>query len=285
MAGLRVIFMGTPGFAAVALKALSDAGHDIVMVYSQPPRPKGRGLGVQPGPVHALAEELGLPVRTPVSVKTPEAIAEFQSLQADVAVVAAYGLILPQAILDAPRHGCLNIHASVLPRWRGASPIQHAIWKGDDHSGVTIMQMERGLDTGPMIAVETTPITEDTTASSLHDALSDIGARMIVDVVATLSTDGKLSATPQDEALFTYAPMLKKTDGAIEPHQSAVETDRQVRALNPWPGTYIDGLKGRVKILKAHLQDDTLIYDIVQPEGKKPMDMVSAINGGYVQKP
>lgn len=277
--------MGTPEFAVAPLKALIAAGHAITAVYTQPPRPKGRGYEVQKSPVHLAADEHRIPVLHPVNFKADDDKEIFKNLKADVAVVAAYGLILPQAILDAPRHGCLNIHASVLPRWRGASPIQHAIWKGDDHSGVTIMQMERGLDTGPMIAVETTPITEDTTASSLHDALSDIGARMIVDVVATLSTDGKLSATPQDEALFTYAPMLKKTDGAIEPHQSAVETDRQVRALNPWPGTYIDGLKGRVKILKAHLQDDTLIYDIVQPEGKKPMDMVSAINGGYVQKP
>lgn len=267
------------------LKALIAAGHTITAVYTQPPRPKGRGYEVQKSPVHLAADEHHIPVHHPVNFKADDDKDIFKNLKADVAVVAAYGLILPQAILDAPAHGCLNIHASVLPRWRGASPIQHAIWKGDDHSGVTIMQMERGLDTGPMIAVETTPITEDTTASSLHDALSDIGARMIVDVVATLSRDGSLSATPQDEALFTYAPMLKKTDGAIGLNQSAAETDRQVRALNPWPGTYVDGLKGRVKILKAHLQGGTLIYDLVQPEGKKPMDMVSAINGGYVQKP
>lgn len=220
----RTIFMGTPGFAAVALKAIIDAGHEVVAVYSQPPRPKGRGMDVQKSPVHILAEESGIDVRTPVSVKTPEAIADFQALQADVAVVAAYGLILPRAILDAPRHGCLNIHASLLPRWRGAAPIQRAIMAGDAETGVTIMQMEEGLDTGSMLLRETLPIAAETNAGALHDALAELGARMIVDALDRLP-DG-LSATPQPADGVTYAAKITKDEARIDWRRSALEIDR-----------------------------------------------------------
>src|SRR5262245_54015621 len=169
MGTLRIIFMGTPAFAAVALKALIDAGHEIVAVYSQPPRPKGRGMETQKSPVHAFAEEQGIPIRTPTSLKGADEITAFAALKADVAVVAAYGLILPKAVLDAPRHGCLNIHASLLPRWRGAAPIQRAIMAGDAEIGVTIMQMEEGLDTGPMLLKQSLPIDPAMDAGALHD--------------------------------------------------------------------------------------------------------------------
>lgn len=280
---MRVVFMGTPDFAVPALQALIDGGHDVIAVYSQPPRPKGRGMQIQKSPVHALADTYAIDVHTPKSLRSDVAEHErFASLNADIAVVAAYGLLLPKAVLDAPKYGCINIHASLLPRWRGASPIQHAIWKGDDMSGVTIMQMEEGLDTGPMILQQETPITPTTTAQELHDTLSIMGGNMVNTVLHGITTTGQITAKPQDDSIATYAPLLKKADGAINPHVPAIETDRQIRALNPWPGTYTDGLKGRVKILKAHIDGDSLVYDLVQPEGKKPMTMVSAQNGGYL---
>ena len=192
MGPFRIVFMGTPAFAAVALKALADAGHDVVAVYSQPPRPKGRGMETQKSPVYLFAEEQGIAIRTPVSLKSTDEVEAFQSLRADVAVVAAYGLILPKAVLDAPRYGCLNIHASLLPRWRGAAPIQRAIMAGDKETGVTVMQMEEGLDTGPMLLKEALPISTDMNAGALHDALAEIGARLIgtaLDRLASLKPD------------------------------------------------------------------------------------------------
>ena len=186
MGPLRIVFMGTPAFAAVALKALVDAGHEVVAVYSQPPRPKGRGMETQRSPVHMLAEEQGISVRTPTSLRNAEEAAAFAALQADVAVVAAYGLILPKAVLDAPRHGCLNIHASLLPRWRGAAPIQRAIMAGDARTGVTIMQMEAGLDTGPMLLKDELAIAADLNAGALHDALAETGARLIIQALDQL---------------------------------------------------------------------------------------------------
>src|SRR6188474_545991 len=185
MGALRIVFMGTPAFAALALKALVDAGHEVVAVYSQPPRPKGRGMETQKSPVHLLAEEQGIPVRTPVSLKNADEAAAFAALQADVAVVAAYGLILPKAVLAAPRHGCLNIHASLLPRWRGAAPIQRAIMAGDAKTGVTIMQIEKGLDTGPMLAAVPTEIGRKT-AGALTAELADLGAGLMVQVLGLL---------------------------------------------------------------------------------------------------
>ncbi len=281
---LKIVFMGTPDFAVPALRALIGSRHDVIAVYTQPPRPKGRGHHVQKSPVHLTAEELGIPVHHPLNFKALEDKETFQALNADLAVVAAYGLILPTTILEAPKYGCLNIHASLLPRWRGASPIQHAIWKGDKTSGVTIMQMERGLDTGPMILKGETDITPTTTAQELHDRLSMIGGDLIVQVIEDIAKNGMPEAETQDGSLSTYAPLLKKEDGCIDWSESLQEIDRQIRALNPWPGTWMEGLKGRVKVLKAHLADDQLVLDLVQPDGKKPMDFQSAVNGGYLGK-
>ncbi len=231
---MRVIFMGTPDFAVPALHALHAAGHEIAAVYTQPPRPAGRGKALRASPVHQAAETLGLPVRHPVSLrKNTDEWAAFAAFQADVAVVAAYGLILPQSMLDIPRLGCLNIHASLLPRWRGASPIQSAILAGDTESGVTIMQMEAGLDTGPMLLRGSVPINGQTTASSLHDALSALGGTLIVRVLADHPP-----ATPQPEDGVTYAQKLTREDGRINWQESAIAIDRRIRALTPWPGTF-----------------------------------------------
>jgi len=281
---MRLVFMGTSDFAVPALQALIDGSHDIICVYTQPPRPKGRGMQVQKSPVHLLAEAYSIDVRTPKSLRRDvQAQKDFIDLNADLAVVAAYGLLLPKDVLDAPVHGCINIHASLLPRWRGASPIQHAIWKGDDKSGVTIIKMEEGLDTGDMIIKGETPILSDMSAGDLHDILSQIGAKLISQVLDIITRTGGVQSEKQDDTLSTYAPLLKKEDGLIDHAITAIETDRQIRALNPWPGTYMQGPKGRVKILKAHIgTDSTLVYDLVQPDGKKPMDPVSAKNGGYL---
>src|SRR5262245_62083583 len=200
MGALRIVFMGTPAFAAVALKAILDAGHDVVAAYSQPPRPKGRGLETRRSAVHMLAEEYGIGVRTPVSLKSTDEAASFAALKPDVAVVAAYGLILPKTILQAPRNGCLNIHASLLPRWRGAAPIQRAIMAGDVETGVTIMQMEEGLDTGPMLLKGTLPNGANMNAGTLHDQLAEIGAVLIVQVLDDLAD---LKPVPQPAAGVT----------------------------------------------------------------------------------
>lgn len=297
----RVVFMGTPDFAVPALQAILNAGHEVVAVYSQPPRPKGRGQQVQKSPVQDCAEQHNIPVFNPRSLrKDPDAVAVFASHEADVAIVAAYGLLLPKTVLDAPRFGCLNIHASLLPRWRGAAPIQYAIWHGDVESGVTIMQMEEGLDTGPMLLKDTTPITAHTTAQQLHDALSAIGGKLIVQALAQLET---LVPEKQDDALTCYAHLLQKENGLIDWSQDAARIDRQIRALTPWPGTYTYLPNGqRLKILKAviasgHTENDIGVIDkngvvacgnhtaiqleIVQPENSKAMDVVSAMNGKY----
>ena len=242
---LRLAFMGSPDFAVPALRALAAAGHDIAAVYSQPPRPAGRGQAGRPCPVHAAAQAMGLEVRTPARLRRDaEAQAAFAALNLDVAVVAAYGLILPQAMLDAPRLGCLNIHASLLPRWRGAAPIQAALLAGDAESGITIMQMEAGLDTGPMLLREATPLGPATTAPDLHDALAAMGARMIVQALDALP-----APVPQPEDGVTYAAKLGREDGRIDWSRDAASLDRQIRALNPWPGTFtaLDG-----EVFKIH---------------------------------
>ena len=249
--GLRVGFMGTPDFALAALKALDESAHKVACVYSQPPRPKGRGKKVQKSPVHDYAEGRGIPVLTPEHLKSVEAQAEFAAHDLDVAIVAAYGLILPKAILEAPKYGCLNIHASLLPRWRGASPIQQAIWAGDSETGIAIMQMDEGLDTGPVIAKESVAISNQTTASTLHDELAALGGRMIAAALGRLEQAGGLEAVAQDDSQTTYAPLLKKEDGQVDWSQSAVEIDRQIRALNPWPGVYTMFEGQRVKILES----------------------------------
>lgn len=231
---MRLVFMGTPDFAVPALRALHAHGHDIAAVYSQPPRPAGRGKAMRPSPVQRAAEELGLTVRHPVSLRASPAEWEaFAGLKADAAIVAAYGLILPPAMLAAPRLGCLNIHASLLPRWRGASPIQSAILAGDTESGVTIMQMEAGLDTGPMLRADSVPITAATTATTLHDQLALMGAELVLHVLA----EGA-APQPQPEDGVTYAPRLTREDGRINWQESAAAIDRRIRALTPWPGTF-----------------------------------------------
>ncbi|MFC7475991.1 methionyl-tRNA formyltransferase [Dankookia sp. GCM10030260] len=244
---MRLAFMGSPDFAVPALKALHAAGHEIAAVYCQPPRPAGRGQKETPCPVHKAALALGLEVRAPARVRKDAAEhAAFAAFGLDAAIVAAYGLILPQAMLDAPRLGCLNIHASLLPRWRGAAPIQAAILAGDATSGVTIMQMEAGLDTGPMLLKGTVPIGPRTTTPELHDALAAIGADLILRVLAAPS-----APLPQPEAGVTYAAKLTKADGVLDWAQDAAALDRRVRALNPWPGTFFGHAGEQVRVLAA----------------------------------
>jgi len=247
---MRIIFMGTPNFSVPVLEALVDAGHDVVAVYSQPPRPAGRGKKDRPSPVQSKAEALGLTVRYPASVRTDEALAEFQALNADIAVVVAYGLILPQSILDAPKRGCLNIHASLLPRWRGAAPIHRAIMAGDGETGVCIMQMEAGLDTGPVLSRHTVSIGESKTTQQLHDRLSDIGATAIVDALAQLD---QLDAQPQPDDGVTYAAKIEKSEAAIDWSKPAIEVDRLVRGLSPFPGAWFEMNGTRVKVLGSTL--------------------------------
>ncbi|MFL0357224.1 methionyl-tRNA formyltransferase [Erythrobacter sp. GH1-10] len=244
---MRIIFMGTPDFAVPALVSLHEAGHEVVCVYTQPPRPAGRGKKLRPSPVQAKADELGIPVRSPKSLKGEEAQAEFAALDADVAVVAAYGLILPQPILDAPRHGCLNIHASILPHWRGAAPIHRAIMAGDEETGVTIMQMEAGLDTGPMLHIVRTPI-DDKTTGQLTEELSVLGASAMVEVLADL--DG-YAPQPQDDALATYAPKIDKAEARIDWSRPARELVRHVHGLAPFPGAWFELEQERIKLLGA----------------------------------
>jgi methionyl-tRNA formyltransferase len=243
---LNLIFMGSPDFSVPSLKALLDAGHRVVCVYSQPVRPAGRGLKERPCPVHAYALEKGLQVRTPVSINDKRNQEDFMALGADACVVAAYGLILPKSVLDAPQLGCLNIHASLLPRWRGAAPIQRAIIAGDEKSGVTIMQVDEGLDTGDMLLIEETPITKDTTALDLHDRLSKMGANMIVRVLA-----GAVSPKAQPKYGVTYAAKLGRNEGRLDWSMPAAELERRVRALNPWPGAWFEYAGERLKVLAA----------------------------------
>lgn len=246
---MRIAFMGTPPFAVPTLAALHAAGHDIAAVYTQPPRPAQRGKKVQQSAVHVWAEEHGLPVRTPKSLRNEEAQAEFAALDPDVAVVAAYGLILPQAILDAPREGCLNVHGSILPRWRGAAPVQRAILAGDAETGVTIMQMDIGLDTGAMRLVETTPIARKT-AGLLTDELAEMGALMMVKVLSDLHA---FPPTPQPEEGVTYAAKIDKSEARLDFLVSAVQVERQVRAFNPMPGAFFELDGERYKILSAEV--------------------------------
>ena len=254
---LRLAFMGTPDFAVPALQALHQAGHEIVAVYCQPPKPAGRGQNVQKTPVHLKAKELGIEVRTPKSLRDAAEQQSFRDLQLDLAIVAAYGLILPQPILDAPRLGCVNIHASLLPRWRGAAPIQRAMLAGDQETGITIMQMEAGLDTGPMLLTETVPITAQTTASRLHDALAVLGAKLITTAIPKLAA-GELPTTPQPQDGVTYAAKLTREDGKIDWQQPATVIERQIRALTPWPGTYFMHDLEPLKILQAEVMAQSI---------------------------
>ena len=249
---MRVVFMGTPDFSVPVLDALVAAGHEIAAVYCQPPRPAGRGKKDRPSPVQARAEALGLAVRHPVSLRGTAEQEAFAALEADVAVVVAYGLILPRPILDAPRHGCLNIHASLLPRWRGAAPIQRAIMAGDAETGVCIMQMEAGLDTGPVLLRAATPIRDDDTAATLHDRLSGMGARLIVEA---LDRRPELEPVPQPEAGVTYADKIDKAEARVDWTRPAPEVDRYIRGLSPFPGAWCEAGGQRLKLLDSRLAD------------------------------
>ncbi|MEC9103816.1 MAG: methionyl-tRNA formyltransferase [Pseudomonadota bacterium] len=249
---MRVIFMGTPEFSVPVLEALVEAGHEIACVYCQPPRPAGRGKKDRPTPVHARALELGLEVRHPVSLKGDEAQAEFAALEADIAVVVAYGLILPQAVLDAPKFGCLNIHASLLPRWRGAAPIHRAIMAGDAETGVCIMQMEAGLDTGPVLLREAVQIGAEEVTAGLHDRLSELGARLIVEALERLP---KLEPEVQPEDGVTYASKIDKGEARVDWSRPAEEVDRLIRGLSPFPGAFVEVEGERLKLLASRLGD------------------------------
>ena len=242
--------MGTPEFSVPILENLIHAGHEIAAVYSQPARPAGRGQQLRPSPVASAAETRGIPVHTPKSLRSAEEQEVFAALKADVAIVAAYGLILPKPILDAPRHGCINVHASLLPRWRGAAPIQGCIEAGDPVTGVTIMQMDEGLDTGAMLLMEDIAITPATTGGSLHDALSVLGARMAVEALRRLEA-GRLPAEPQPPEGVTYAAKLAKEEGRIDWRRPAAEIDRQLRAFTPWPGVWFELNGERIKLISA----------------------------------
>ncbi|WP_068828796.1 methionyl-tRNA formyltransferase [Pseudomonas sp. BMS12] len=231
---MRIVFAGTPEFAAQHLQALLDAGRQVVAVYTQPDRPAGRGQKLMPSPVKQLALQHGLPVYQPQTLRDPAAQAELAALQPDLMVVVAYGLILPQVVLDAPRLGCINSHASLLPRWRGAAPIQRAVEAGDASSGVTVMQMEAGLDTGPMLLKVTTTISAEDTGGSLHDRLATLGSAAVVEAVGKLAA-GELHGEVQDDSLATYAHKLNKDEARLDWSRPAIELERLVRAFNPWP--------------------------------------------------
>ena len=250
MSRLRLAFMGTPDFAAASLAALIAAGHEIAEVYSQPARPAGRGQRPHPSPVQALAASHGLQVSTPATLKDDAERRRFASLGLDAAVVVAYGLLLPKAFLEAPRLGCLNVHASLLPRWRGASPIQHAILAGDQETGITIMRMDEGLDTGPILLTESLAISSAETGGSLHDRLAELGAGLIVKALDGLAA-GTLAPRPQPDEGACYAPKLTREDGRLDWRRPAEELARRVRALNPRPGAWCEAGQERLRVLAA----------------------------------
>ena len=294
---MRLVFMGTPDFAVETLKALLVAGHHVACVYSQPPRPAGRGMAERPSPVHAHAAALGIDVRTPQSLKPAEEQARFAALAADAAVVVAYGLLLPKPVLDAPRLGCFNVHASLLPRWRGAAPIQRAIMAGDAWSGVTIMRMAEGLDTGPMCKTGRLPITPETTAQSLHDDLAELGARLMVEVLAAK----EIRCVPQPDAGVTYARKIDKAEAHIDFARPAVDVRNHIHGLSPFPGAWFAVNDTRVKVLLCEVADGagpagTIIDDRltiacgngairalkVQREGKGVMDSKTLLRGFHI---
>jgi methionyl-tRNA formyltransferase len=292
---MRIIFMGTPHFAVPTLAALVEAGHDVVAAYTQPPRPGGRrGRELTPSPVQRAAEEFGIEVRHPQTLKDLEAEANFAALEADVAVVAAYGLILPQAVLAMPLHGCLNIHASLLPRWRGAAPVQRAILAGDHVTGITIMRMEAGLDTGPMLARASVPI-DDKNAGELTEELAEIGANLMVEVLHDLAA---YQGEAQDERGATYAAKIDKAETRINFSRDAEFIERQIRAFTPAPGAWFEYERERYRVLAARViglegapgtvLDDKLTIACghgairptrIQRAGKPPMDSADLLRG------
>ena len=283
---MRLIFMGTPDFAVPALDALHGAGHEIAAAYTQPPRPAGRRGGrAQLSPVQRRAEALGIEVRSPEGLRDPDAQAALAALGAEVAVVAAYGLILPRAVLDAPGRGCLNIHASLLPRWRGAAPIHRAVMAGDRETGVCIMAMEAGLDTGPVLLREATPIGAEETTGELHDRLAAMGARLVVEALGRL---GDLAAEPQPAEGVTYAAKIDKAEARVDWSRPAAEVDRLIRGLSPWPGAWTPWEGRRLKLLRSRVGEGPLSFECadgpvevmeVQPEGRARMPAKAFLRG------
>jgi len=253
---LRIIFAGTPDFAAKHLSALINSEHEVIAAYSQPDRPAGRGKKLKPSDVKQLAVSHDIPVYQPISLRNEEAQQELAALNADLMVVVAYGLILPQIVLDTPRLGCINVHGSLLPRWRGAAPIQRAIWAGDAETGVTIMQMDLGLDTGAMLHKVTCPIADDETSASLYDKLAELGPQGLLETLAQISNNTAV-AEVQDDELSNYASKLSKEEANIDWTQSAVEIERQVRAFNPWPVSYTQIAEQNVKIWQTSVSEET----------------------------
>ena len=303
---MKVIFAGTPDFAAQALRAIAAAGFEILLVLTQPDRPKGRGMQLQASPVKQAALELGLAIAQPASLRHEEAQALLRAQNADVMVVAAYGLILPQAVLDTPAHGCLNIHASLLPRWRGAAPIQRAIEAGDTETGVCIMQMDAGLDTGAVVSTHHYAIKNTDTATDVHDALADLGAHAIVADLQQLQQTGRLNASPQPQAGITYAQKLSKEEAKIDWNESALVIERKIRAFNPVPGAWVEYQNQPLKIWRAEavaqsgragevlaISSDGLIVACgegalniteLQPAGSKRMPVAAFAAGRHIEK-
>ncbi len=296
---MRLVFMGTPVFAVATLEALIAASHQIAAVYSQPPRPAGRGMTKRPSPVQTCAAAQGIEVRTPASLKSSDEQKRFVALNADAVVVVAYGLLLPRTILDAPRLGCFNVHASLLPRWRGAAPIQRAIMAGDAETGVTIMRMEEGLDTGPVCKLGRIAIMPETTAQSLHDALAVLGAKLMVETLAQTS----IACSAQAGEGITYAKKIDKMESRIDFSRSAVEVRNHINGLSPFPGAWFAVGEARIKVLKATSLDDTgtpgTVLDdelaiacgsgavrllVLQREGKAPMDAIAFLRGFPIAK-
>ncbi len=298
---LRLIFAGTPDFAARHLAALLSSEHEIIAVYTQPDRPAGRGKKLTASPVKELALENNIPVYQPATLRDESAQLELAALNADLMVVVAYGLLLPKAVLDAPRLGCINVHGSILPKWRGAAPIQRSIWAGDAETGVTIMQMDEGLDTGDMLSIATLEITEDETSATLYERLADLGPQALVDTLATIA-DGSATATKQDDELATYAKKLSKEEARIDWTMDAAAIERCIRAFNPWPMSYFEVSEQNVKVWKASVKTDatdkapgtiisadkkgievatgngTLVMTSLQPPGKKAMQAHELLN-------
>jgi len=296
--GVRVVFMGSPDFSLPTLRALADA-YDVVGVVTQPDRASGRGRELKAPPVKTLALDLHIPVMQPEKLRLPEAMEQLRVWNPDLIVVAAFGQILKKDVLDLPRYGCINVHASLLPRWRGAAPINAAILHGDDETGVTIMKMDVGLDTGPMLSKRAIRLTRDDTAGSIFEKLSQLGADLLIETLPDYLS-GKLTPTPQSEEGMTYAPMIKKEDGYLDFAHDVNELERRVRAFNPWPGAYMDFEGSNLKVHRSHVEQESvpvaqrlvwqnqpavgaqggiLILDEVQPPGKKSMSGKSFLVG------
>jgi methionyl-tRNA formyltransferase len=301
---LRIAFMGTPDFVCPIIQALIDSPHELVCLYTQPPREKGRKQKIEKTPVHLFGEAQNIEVRHPANFKSVNDINDFEKLNLDIAIVAAYGLLLPEVILNAPRHGCINIHPSLLPRWRGPTPVQYTLWMGDKQAGVSVMGLEKSMDTGPIIAQKAIDVTPDMTFTTLNEQLWEIGRGLLMDALDDIADNDAVKSQPQSTESVTYCKLMTKQHGAINWAQStAQEIDCQIRGLNPWPGTYSFVGGKRLKILQANplytssnefagtiLENGCIVCAnktilqllTVQPENKKPMNIEDALNGGYL---